>query len=906
MMPASDLTDAFRAAMRQHGIEPPAAIHADGVLHRFRVGGERAGKRSGAYRLFGDGRPAGWFMSHKGGGLVKWVADAEPRRLSREEWIAYRHELAERQRQREAADAERRSRAALSAQSILEAATGDPATHPYAVAKRVPLGRLVRRGAYPPAGWKDALLVPLYTADGALVSLEAIASDGTKRFLPGGRTAGAYCPLGRLRGAERVLVAEGVATLAAAVASTGWPGAAAMSAGNLVAVARAVREQAAPGARIVVVADDDAATDGNPGVTAAWEAARAVGGAVAVPALGTGRSCDAWDLWAERGADAVREIIEAAVASAPAEARSHGGGMESSEAQDAAGNDQPVALAERRPQVQIGRGLRVDATDRVLAILRARNNLFDFGDAVAHVADGRARAVGVEWLVDHLGRVCAFYSENSKGERRQEDAPQAIARAILAKHGDRGFRRLVAVITAPTLRADGSVLDEPGHDEASGLLYDCRERDPARAPLAPTPADALAALRTLWQPFELFPFVGNVDRGVMLGALLTAALRASLPTAPGLALDAPAAGTGKTLLARCIGILATGFDPAILPPAETDDETRKRLFASLRDGHRVILWDNVREPLGGAALDSFLTAATFADRVLGASETVALPNRALFVTTGNNLRLTGDTCRRVLTARLDAKIERPYAREFDFGPDEVCSRDRAALIVAALTIVRAWITAGRPRRGEGRTASFEAWDDLVRQPLCWLAELVRASGDDALPKLTDPLHVVEATFAADPETSKLRALLHAWSGAFKTTPTTIASAIAAAEARADLRVAIDEIAGQGNGRANPRILGRWIERHVGRRVDGLRFERGRMRDGLTTWAVLQSSEPGSKNKPTEPTEPTLWRPPSAPAEPPEVGVVGLVGFQEASGPCDSAHGTHGPAGEADETDEVVL
>jgi hypothetical protein len=278
-------------------------------------------------------------------------------------------------------------------------------------------------------------------------------------------------------------------------------------------------------------------------------------------------------------------------------------------------------LLRQSARVQVGRGLRIETTDAVLQVFRERGELFDFGEgAVAYVAAGRTRPVSPDWLTDHMGRACEFYAVRTrKGAdggadelvEQSEDAPPAVARAILAKHGERGFKKLIAVVTAPTLRADGSVLDHPGHDQDSGLLYFSNHPNPPRVPANPSPDDALQALRFLWGPFAQFPLVDDVSRGVVLHALLTAAIRAALPTAPGVALDAPAAGTGKTLLARCIGILATGGEPAVLPPADDDAETRKRLFAALREGARVLIWDNVREPLGCAALDAFLTAGTF-------------------------------------------------------------------------------------------------------------------------------------------------------------------------------------------------------------------------------------------------------------------------------------------------------
>jgi hypothetical protein len=426
---------------------------------------------------------------------------------------------------------------------------------------------------------------------------------------------------------------------------------------------------------------------------------------------------------------------------------------------------------------------------------------------------------------------------------------------VLAKHGERGFKTLVAVVTAPTLRADGSVLDVPGHDAESGLLYFSDDPNPPRVPVNPTPADALAALRFLWRPFAQFPLVDGVARGVVLHGLLTAAIRAALPTAPGIALDAPAAGTGKTLLARCIGILATGTEPAVLPPADDDPETRKRLFAALREGARVLLWDNVREPLGCAALDAFLTAGTFSDRILGVSENATLPNRAQFIATGNNLRLTGDTCRRVFLARLDAQSEKPYARDFNFDPAQRIDSERMRYVVAALTIIRAFITAGRPKLGSGRTASFELWDDLVRQPICWIKTLVARADDDDLPALDDPLQAAETAFDQDPETTKHKALLHAWYAEFPGIAATVAGAVARGVDGNDLHAALDEIGGQG-AKTNPRIVGRWIERHVGKRINGLRFERGTMSRGLATWIVKRDA-PTTENKPTKPTTPTI-------------------------------------------------
>lgn len=233
------------------------------------------------------------------------MSEAERAKLKRHAAARQAKEEAERKARQE--DAARRARA------ILEAAQGDPAAHPYAVKKAVPLGPLVKRGAWPQRGWDDALLVPIYGPDGKPWTLEAISPDGDKDYLAGGRKRGGFHPLGKIRGADRVLIGEGLATVAAAHAVMGWPAVAAMDAGNLLDVARTV-QALAPDAALILLADNDTKEDGsNPGLVAAHKAAHEVGGRVAVPELG-GRSCDFWDLWHERGPDAAREAIEHPVA----------------------------------------------------------------------------------------------------------------------------------------------------------------------------------------------------------------------------------------------------------------------------------------------------------------------------------------------------------------------------------------------------------------------------------------------------------------------------------------------------------------------------------------------------------------------------------------------------------------
>ena len=204
-------------------------------------------------------------------------------------------------------------------------AVGDPAGHPYAIAKRVSFGALVRRGCWPQRGWADALLVPLYNEDSTIVSLQAINEnlEDKKDFLYGGRKKGCFHPLGKFRGSTgRILIGEGLATVAATVFATRLSGVVAFDAGNLLPVAEAVR-RLAPDADIVILADDDQQLDreDNIGIDMALKAARVVGGRVALPNLG--RKADFWDLLNEQGADAVRAAIREATSAEASPAASH-------------------------------------------------------------------------------------------------------------------------------------------------------------------------------------------------------------------------------------------------------------------------------------------------------------------------------------------------------------------------------------------------------------------------------------------------------------------------------------------------------------------------------------------------------------------------------------------------------
>jgi phage/plasmid primase-like uncharacterized protein len=307
---APDETDALRQfedALRARDIIPPARLHSDGKLHRCNVEG-RGRKGDAAYLLHLDGLPAGGFQNWRDGlGWEDWRADAG-RPLTAEEREDLRRKAEIARAEREAEEARRHAEAAARADAIWRDISSCT-EHPYLDRKGVRAhGVRVSRGK---------VVIPVRDAEGLLHSLQFIAEDGGKKFLFGGRIRGGFFAIGRP--ADVILVGEGYATCASAHEATGYPVAVAFDCGNLRAVAEALRAKF-PSARIVLLADDDYSTIGNPGVAKAREAADAIGGVIAVPEFGPARPDgfkDFNDMVKFAGAAAVKEVIEAALAVKP-------------------------------------------------------------------------------------------------------------------------------------------------------------------------------------------------------------------------------------------------------------------------------------------------------------------------------------------------------------------------------------------------------------------------------------------------------------------------------------------------------------------------------------------------------------------------------------------------------------
>jgi hypothetical protein len=361
----------------------------------------------------------------------------------------------------------------------------------------------------------------------------------------------------------------------------------------------------------------------------------------------------------------------------------------------------------------------------------------------------RLVAVTRPYLIEALTCAARFLKFDARSKSWvATDAPDRVAEAYLARQGAWKLPVLRGIVNAPFLRADGSICETPGYDPVSGLLYKPEGRHFPPIPREPTWDDASKALASIDELIAGFPFVTPADRSVALSGILTLLDRRSMATAPLHAFTAPSAGTGKSLLVDIAAMLATGQPMPVIAQGRSEEELDKRLGASLLAGDLGISLDNCDHALQGAFLCQALTQQRLAIRLLGQSRNVETPCNAVLYATGNNLPIAGDLTRRTLLCSLDAGVEHPERRTFNNDPLAIARAERRRLVVAALTVLRAWHVAGQ-RLGHPPFGSFEEWSHRIRGPLVWLGR-------------TDPCETVAKVRANDPAREALATVIALW------------------------------------------------------------------------------------------------------------------------------------------------
>jgi hypothetical protein len=489
-----------------------------------------------------------------------------------------------------------------------------------------------------------------------------------------------------------------------------------------------------------------------------------------------------------------------------------------------------------------------------IRVLRGDETLYQRGGKIVHILrDGnnppRIRDLPRDVLRTRMSAVARHMKLRKKDNIPIPDAPMdPVVRSIYSR-GDWGLRPLDALVECPVLRPDGTILDSPGYDADTRLVF---EPSGTFLPVAanPAPADVAQAVSYLTdEAVGDFPFETSRHLAAWVAGLLSPLARPAIDgPVPLFLVDGNTAGAGKGKLIDLVAITVTGREASRTGSTGNDEEWRKRIATLALAGPALVLLDNATGWLGSQQLDMALTGTAIADRALGGLDLANAPLRAVWYATGNNVQLKGDLFRRTVHVRLESKVERPEERT-DFKHPRLMAwakSERPRLLQAGLTILRGYIAAGRPDQRLKAWGSFEEWSALIRGAVVWAG-------------LPDPFEAREGlAVAADSDSQLLRRLISAWEAELGVEPYSIREVCRAFETETEgarmtksvpkhgpLYDVFVEIRPPIGGSFDARNIGNAFRKFKGRVVDGKRLECNQDRNGIAKWTVAGAGSAGS-------------------------------------------------------------
>lgn len=451
----------------------------------------------------------------------------------------------------------------------------------------------------------------------------------------------------------------------------------------------------------------------------------------------------------------------------------------------------------------------------------------------------------------------ADYRKETRGELKHVAPPILVVNDILSMPpANWPFPPLECHVEAPYMRRDGSIASKPGYDpESKGFYSPADGLFVPEIPNNPTRREVQNSVNLLKEVLSGFPFDNEASFANAVALLLTPCLRLAIDGQVPLALiDAPQAGTGKSLLASLVAEIATGGVAAMLNAPSDEEEWRKAITATLMDGNNIIIYDNLDGVLRSPRLAMALSARCWKDRILGVSQTIELPQKCTWIVTGNNIRLGGDLARRCYWIRLDSKLSRPWTRT-EFRHTDLIGwvrEHRGEILGALLTISRAWFAAGRPAAEVPTLGGFENWAKTMAGILAFAGVPGFLGNVQELYDLADD---------GTPQWEGFLAALHATYGDHSFTVAQLSNEL---QTNAPLRETLpDEIsAGWGDGQSPSNRfktkLGKAFRARVGTRfgADCVYLERAgaESRGQQVRWRVVRAGVQGSQGHSVPPTQ----------------------------------------------------
>ncbi len=529
-------------------------------------------------------------------------------------------------------------------------------------------------------------------------------------------------------------------------------------------------------------------------------------------------------------------------------------------------------LQEQHHHITLVQGKTYLAVDETARYLRENEGLhcYDSGDALFQVVGGHKKLLDTDTKVtNYLARAIQYLKPSKDdGAPFPVDPPIKVVQGFIAQGQERKLPQLDAVSDMPIIRTNNTLVTQRGYDKESHV-YLTASTD-WNIPELTTEAQIIATAEQFWYPLSQFPYDGALSKTLAFSGLLTALTRSFVPTAPGILVTSPTAGTGKTKLASVLSILASDELNLLSPNFGNKEEFRKELFSVLINGGKVLFIDNCSDEISSSSLEAFLTADVYQGRLLGVNRIASAPNRVLTLLTGNNANLKGDLNRRLQKIRIDAKMELPGMREFHFDPVDWTRQNRGLMITQGVALLQAYFQAGTPQLGKGKTASFERWDELVRQPVCWLASL---AGNPL--GFVDPIQAFAHNYEDDSDRETLGAVLICWESAYGSTPKLLREVLDdLAYQHEDLKNALLEATGKKSlDKLTSQDLSNWAKKKKERIVNNLSLETlASKRKGSYLWQVKHNGSQPSTTLPQLPAVVEQVEPLSLP-EPPDLNAI---------------------------------
>lgn len=452
------------------------------------------------------------------------------------------------------------------------------------------------------------------------------------------------------------------------------------------------------------------------------------------------------------------------------------------------------------------------------------------------------RTMAFSSLYERLSSSALWLRRGKKGDARSCLPSTPAARAVFERGEWGGIPSLIGVTTAPVFRPDGEVMQRPGFDPETGLLY-WPNATYAPVPKEPSRDDARDAYKYLCETVRAFPFADAHHKAAWVCSVLSILARAAIDgPVPMFVMDANTRGVGKTKLVDAAFRIALGFGAACTALPEQNEEIRKTISSCVLAGDQAVLFDNVKRKIGGEAIEGAITGTTWKARRLGSDDQMSAPMRIVFFATGNNASLTSDLARRSMHIRLESPLENPEDRDDTFDLVSWIEEKRHHLVTWALTILRAWHVAGRPSPTK-TMGSFEAWSEVIPQAVAWASDVdpiaARASSDvendDERMHLSAILTCLATMTTANPISAK-QMIIALYGGERdrhdgSTTPDHHPS-------YAGAREAIEAVTWCKPGQTPSSVkLGTYLGARKGQVVQGNRIIRAPMLNGMHTWQV---------------------------------------------------------------------